>query len=75
MLGMCETNALKAYRHTVGPMTRFAWLVKLSDSLINNPYLEEGAVIGDDDEAGPSGAGGSSGRCDNLVYTTFTSKC
>ena len=39
LLGMCETNALKAYRHTVGPVSRYEWLVMLSDKLINNPLL------------------------------------
>lgn len=39
LLGMCDTNALKAYRHTVGPMPRYEWLVLLSDKLINNPFL------------------------------------
>lgn len=36
---MCETNALHAYRATVGPITRYAWWVKLADKLVNNPYL------------------------------------
>ena len=39
LFGMCETNALKAYRQTVGPITRYAWLAALSDALINNPYV------------------------------------
>lgn len=73
MLGMCETNALKAYRHHVGPMTRWAWLVTLSDRLINNPFLQEEGPVGAGDEAGPSS--GRSGGCGNLVYTNFVSKC
>lgn len=39
ILGMCETNAMKAYRATVGPISRFEWLCMLADKLINNPYL------------------------------------
>ena len=39
LLGMCETNALHAYRATVGPITRYAWWVKLADKLVSNPYL------------------------------------
>ena len=27
LLGMCETNALKAYRRSVGEMERYTWLV------------------------------------------------
>jgi hypothetical protein len=27
ILGMCETNAMKAYRTCVGPITRFEWLI------------------------------------------------
>ena len=41
VLGMCETNALNAYRATVGPMERYAWLNALADKLIHNPWLEE----------------------------------
>lgn len=50
IFGMCETNAMKAYRAALKkPMTRFQWLVELSDKLINNPYLPEtGDVDGDD---------------------------
>ena len=29
LLGMCETNALKAYRKCVGTMDHYSWLVKL----------------------------------------------
>ena len=39
ILGICETNAMKAYRTCVGPITRFEWLVMLADKLINNPFL------------------------------------
>ncbi len=72
LLGMCETNAMKAYRHHVGPITRYEWLVQLSDKLINNPYLE-----GVEEEAGPSTrAGPSTGRqCGNLEYTNHQTKC
>ncbi len=60
LLGMCETNAMKAYRHTVGPITRYEWLVQLSDKLIHNPYIVE---EDDDDAPGPSTrAGQSTGR-------------
>ena len=50
-LGMCETNALHAYRKVVGPITRYEWLVKLSDALINNPWMESAS---EDEAAGPS---------------------
>ena len=43
LLGMCENNALHSYRKCVGPMDRYSWLVKLSDKLINNPYLDANA--------------------------------
>lgn len=42
LLGMCETNAMKAYRSTVGPITRYAWLSDLAKRLIYNPYLADG---------------------------------
>ena len=42
ILGMCEMNAMKAYRVVVGAIQRFEWLVMLADKLINNPFLEEG---------------------------------
>ncbi len=61
LLGMCETNAMKAYRHQVKHITRWDWLVLLSDKLINNPYLEqeasssgEGSSGAADDRPGPS---------------------
>lgn len=65
---MCETNALKAYRASVGPITRFEWLVRLSDALINNPFIENaGAAVGGDDAAAAGGAGASTsaGVCGN----------
>ena len=65
ILGMCETNAQNAYRATVGPITRYEWLVKLSDKLIHNSFLEESAAApaaaADDVEAGPS----RTARCGN----------
>lgn len=75
MLGMCETNALKAYRQTVGPITRYAWLCKLADALINNPFLpEEGTAAA---EALGAGEGPSINRevCGNLEYTNHQAKC
>lgn len=39
LLGMCETNAMKAYRYTVGPVGRYDWIELLSEALINNPYV------------------------------------
>lgn len=75
MLGMCETNALKAYRHVVGPITRYAWLCKLSDKLINNPFLpaqgtEDAAAVG-------AGAGPSVNRdaCGNQEYCNHQMQC
>jgi hypothetical protein len=41
MLGMCETNALNAYRTEVGPVDRYTWLVKLSHALIYNPEVTD----------------------------------
>jgi hypothetical protein len=69
LLGMCETNALKAYRRTVGPMTRYAWLCKLSHALVNNPFVE-GAEA---QEAGPSNRIGT--QCGNMVYFEHHRKC
>lgn len=45
MIGMCETNALMAYRYEVGPIERYSWLCKLADALIHNEWAR-------DDEAG-----------------------
>jgi hypothetical protein len=70
LLGMCETNALKAYRHTVGPMERYTWLCKLSKALIDNPFVEADA-----DEAGPSRRPAADGECGNLVYYNHHFKC
>ena len=47
ILGMCETNTMKAYRHQVGPVTRYKWLVMLSDKLINNPWITDEPVAND----------------------------
>ena len=41
ILGMCEVNAMNAYRQCVGPIERFEWLLKLSDKLIHNPFYAE----------------------------------
>lgn len=51
IFGLCETNAMKAYRSTVGPITRFKWLVELSNKLIHNPYIPADAATMDDDDA------------------------
>ena len=53
ILGMCKTNAMKAYRTCVGPVTRFEWLVMLADKLINNPFLKAEEASAD---VGPHGA-------------------
>ena len=50
-------------------MTRFAWLCKLSDALVNNPFVEAPAVP----EAGPSAPLGHS--CGNLVYFEHHRRC
>jgi hypothetical protein len=77
LLGMCETNAMKAYRQTVGPITRFQWLIQLADKLINNPFIEDGAAGGDAGAAGAGGAGASTGRagCGNQEYFDHHAKC
>ena len=41
VLGMCETNALMAYRQEVGEMSRYEWLAKLSEALIENPWVSK----------------------------------
>jgi hypothetical protein len=69
LLGMCETNALKAYRHTVGPMPRYEWLVLLSDKLINNPFLEKSS----DEESSAEESGDD--ECGNLEYYQHHMKC
>ena len=73
MLGMCETNALCAYRTVVGPITRYEWLVRLSDALINNPWLGGEYSESSEEDSGPAGA--YQGRCGNQTYTTGTAKC
>lgn len=72
LFGMCETNALNAYRAVVGPMTRFEWLLKLADKLINNPYLTE--EHSDQEEAAPQ-PHGRYGDCGNQIYTQHHRKC
>lgn len=75
LFGMCETNALKAYR-TKWPITRHAWLCQLADKLINNPYIVEES--GDDDagDGGDAGEGPSTGRgCGNQEYMEHHLKC
>lgn len=68
VFGMCETNAMNAYREVVGPIERYEWLCKLSDALINNPW-----VTGAD--AGVEAAGEAQGSCANLHYLNHTVKC
>ncbi len=77
LLGMCETNAMKAYRHTVGPVTRYSWLVMLSDKLINNPWITDDAGADNRAEAGGPGAGPSTSRgtCGNQEYMDHHAKC
>lgn len=41
MLGMCETNAMNAYRATVGPLSRYQWLTNLSKTLIYNDFVND----------------------------------
>ena len=75
LLGMCETNAMKAYRNTVGPITRYEWLVLLSEKLINNPFIGEEDGSDDDGAAGGAGASSSRGKCGNLEYHNHVTKC
>ncbi len=75
LLGMCETNAMKAYRNTVGPITRYEWLVLLSEKLINNPFIGEEVGSDDDGAAGGAGASSSRGKCGNLEYHNHVTKC
>lgn len=72
ILGMCETNAMKAYRKEVRPITRFEWLCLLADKLINNPYLATADDQDRGDEAGPST---HTGECGNQVYMNHHAKC
>lgn len=69
LFGMCETNALNAYRATIGPMARYEWLVKLADKLIYNPFLEGDSSS--DSEASIEYAG----DCGNMVYFEHHRKC
>jgi hypothetical protein len=65
---MCETNAMHAYAHCVGPIERYEWLAKLSDALLNNPWAEDpdaGVVVELDDEDTHS----------NLYYLNHAIKC
>jgi len=39
LVGMCEVNALNAYRASVGEITRFEWLIQLQEKLTNNPRM------------------------------------
>ena len=68
MLGMCETNAMHAYRHSVGPMSRYEWLAKLSDELLNNPWVE-------DANAGVIDCDGGQDVHANLHYFNHAMKC
>ena len=70
LLGICETNALKAYRKCVGDMERYTWLMQLSEKLINNPFLPRS------DAPGPSTAvGNTDGECGSLVYMQYHGRC
>lgn len=69
MLGMCETNAQNAFIHVKGPITRFEWLLKLSEALINNPWYE-----GDAHEE-PEATERRSGVCGNQRYNLHRMKC
>lgn len=66
MLGMCETNAMNAYRYSVGPIERFEWLAKLANALIYNDAAT-------DTDAGVQEAD-ISVHC-NLHYIKSTAKC
>lgn len=70
LVGMAETNALKAYRATVGEMTRFKWLLELSEALINNPWLEA-----EDMEVPAAPLGEPSRGCGDLRYMEHHAKC
>lgn len=68
LLGMCETNAMNAYRMEVGHIERFTWLAKLSDALIYNPeVLNSDAGIGE--------AGDDVPVHSNLHYYNHTFRC
>jgi len=67
ILGMCETNAMKAYRTCVGPISRFEWLAVLSEKLINNPFLEAGEATA----AAGTGQGGTSASPAAGLFTPF----
>lgn len=84
IFGLCETNAMKAYRTTVGPIPRFRWLSDLADRLIHNPYVVSEVEGGDGGEAaGGTGAGGmgagagpsTSRVCGNQEYMEHHAKC
>jgi hypothetical protein len=40
LVGTCETNAMHAYAHCVGPIERYEWLAMLGDALLNNPWAD-----------------------------------
>jgi hypothetical protein len=70
LLGMCETNAMNAYMHTTKTtVTRFEWLLKLSEALINNPWYESDA------HEVPEPSTRRSGVCGNQVYNLHRQKC
>ena len=75
ILGMCETNAMKAYRHHVGDVKRYKWLVMLSNRLINNPWMPDEPVADDRADQGGAGPSGSRGACGNQEYMAHHAKC
>ncbi len=50
LLGMAETNAMFAYRKTVGEITRYGWLAGVSDKLLNNPWSPDAVDLRADRE-------------------------
>lgn len=68
LLGMCEVNALNAYRAEVGEMERYKWWAHMSDALIHNPYLGESSH---DDSEVPAPAF----ECGNQVYAGTNQAC
>ena len=73
MLGLYETNALMAYRYTIGFMERFEWLLKLADALNNNPWIGEDPDNASDSDADADRA--PKAKCGNQVYFTAAAKC
>lgn len=68
ILGMCETNAMNAYRMEKGHIERFTWLSKLAEVLIYNPEVV-------DSDAGIEETGGDVSEHCNLHYHNHAFRC